>query len=336
MGRAPCCDKNGLKKGPWTVEEDQKSPHYKEQGRAQEQNGQERVRWSPDEDKRLAEYIDRHGETSSWKNVPTRAGLSRRSPKSCRLRWNSKLKPSINQKPFSEEEEATIIELQKQHGNKWATIAKCLPGRTDTGIKNFWNNHLKKKFSKKEIPSPITQTPWHQLIDTADLLTCALNDPRDEVSKLHSDASFAWNPRHGHGFHPTDEELLTSPSPLPPQTPSFNYQQTMEDPQVCTRNPDGIGSRPANIPNASSIPPPVSASLEPSKADQVEEIVEGTPADQEIANRYSSTSTTFEAWITDLKDNENNDDLGSEDIPLASIFSDWFRPEDISVDSIFN
>ena len=31
MGRAPCCDKNGLKKGPWTVEEDQKSPHYKEQ-----------------------------------------------------------------------------------------------------------------------------------------------------------------------------------------------------------------------------------------------------------------------------------------------------------------
>ena len=86
-------------------------------GRAQEQNGQERVRWSPDENKRRAEYMERHDETSSWKNVPTRAGLSR-SPKSCRLRWNSKLKPGINEKPFSEEEEATIIELQKQHGNK--------------------------------------------------------------------------------------------------------------------------------------------------------------------------------------------------------------------------
>ena len=107
----------------------------------------------------------------------------------------------------------------------------------------------------------------------------------------------------------------------------------MEDPHVSTRNPDGIGSRPASIPNASSIPASVSASLEPSKADQVVEIVEVTPADQEIANRYSSTWTTSEAWITDLlKDNENGDDLGSEDIPLASIF----RPEDISVDSIFN
>jgi myb proto-oncogene protein len=28
MGRAPCCDKNGLKKGPWTPEEDQKLTAY--------------------------------------------------------------------------------------------------------------------------------------------------------------------------------------------------------------------------------------------------------------------------------------------------------------------
>ncbi|RVW53872.1 hypothetical protein CK203_099655 [Vitis vinifera] len=77
-----------------------------------------------------------------------------------------------------------------------------------------------------------------------------------------------------------ESPLLTSPSPLPPQTPSFNYQQTMEDPQVCTRNPHGIGSRSASIPNASSIPALVSASPEPSKGDQVVEIVEDTLADQ--------------------------------------------------------
>ena len=28
MGRTPCCDKNGLKKCPWTTEEDQKLTNY--------------------------------------------------------------------------------------------------------------------------------------------------------------------------------------------------------------------------------------------------------------------------------------------------------------------
>ena len=85
--------------------------------KAQKQKGQKRVRWSPDEDKRLSEYMERHGETGRWTDVPTCADLNRKS-KSCRLRWNNKLKHGINQKPFSEEEEATIIKLQKQHGNK--------------------------------------------------------------------------------------------------------------------------------------------------------------------------------------------------------------------------
>ena len=56
---------------------------------------------------------------------------------------------------------------------------------------------------------------------------------------------------------------------------------SVEDPQICPRNPVGIGFGPASITYASSIPAPVSASLEPSKADQVLEIVEVTPADQD-------------------------------------------------------
>lgn len=45
MGRAPCCDKNGLKKGPWTPEEDQK----------------------------LIDYIQKNG-YGNWRTLPKNAG----------------------------------------------------------------------------------------------------------------------------------------------------------------------------------------------------------------------------------------------------------------------
>lgn len=46
MGRAPCCEKDGLKKGPWTPEEDQK----------------------------LKDYIQRHG-YGNWRTLPQNAGI---------------------------------------------------------------------------------------------------------------------------------------------------------------------------------------------------------------------------------------------------------------------
>lgn len=118
MGRPPCCDKIGVKKGPWT----------------------------PEEDIILVSYIQEHG-PGNWRAVPTNTGLLRCS-KSCRLRWTNYLRPGIKRGNFTEHEEKMIIHLQALLGNRWAAIASYLPQRTDNDIKNYWNTHLKKKLKK--------------------------------------------------------------------------------------------------------------------------------------------------------------------------------------------
>nr|AAS10096.1 MYB transcription factor [Arabidopsis thaliana] len=128
MGRSPCCDENGLKKGPWTQEEDDK----------------------------LIDHIQKHGH-GSWRALPKQAGLNR-CGKSCRLRWTNYLRPDIKRGNFTEEEEQTIINLHSLLGNKWSSIAGNLPGRTDNEIKNYWNTHLRKKLLQMGI-DPVTHRP---------------------------------------------------------------------------------------------------------------------------------------------------------------------------------
>ncbi|KAL5231584.1 hypothetical protein ABZP36_030360 [Zizania latifolia] len=114
MGRAPCCEKEGLRRGAW----------------------------SPEEDERLVEYIRRHGHPN-WRALPKHAGLLR-CGKSCRLRWINYLRPDIKRGNFTADEEELIVRLHQSLGNRWSAIAAQLPGRTDNEIKNVWHTHLKK------------------------------------------------------------------------------------------------------------------------------------------------------------------------------------------------
>ncbi|CAK7335790.1 unnamed protein product [Dovyalis caffra] len=115
MGRAPCCSKVGLDRGPWT----------------------------PKEDTLLVNYIQTHGE-GHWRSLPIKAGLLR-CGKSCRLRWLNYLRPGIKRGNITPDEDDLIIRLHSLLGNRWSLIARRLPGRTDNEIKNYWNSHLSKR-----------------------------------------------------------------------------------------------------------------------------------------------------------------------------------------------
>ncbi|KAH7676515.1 myb proto-oncogene protein plant protein [Dioscorea alata] len=117
MGRTPCCEKVGLKKGRWTQEEDEK----------------------------LLKYIQDHGE-GSWRSLPKNAGLLR-CGKSCRLRWINYLRADVKRGNITKEEEEIIIRLHASFGNRWSLIAGYLPGRTDNEIKNYWHSHLSRSIS---------------------------------------------------------------------------------------------------------------------------------------------------------------------------------------------
>eukprot|EP00516_Mucochytrium_quahogii_P011816 CAMPEP_0203790696 /NCGR_PEP_ID=MMETSP0100_2-20121128/4195_1 /ASSEMBLY_ACC=CAM_ASM_000210 /TAXON_ID=96639 /ORGANISM=" , Strain NY0313808BC1" /LENGTH=334 /DNA_ID=CAMNT_0050693877 /DNA_START=32 /DNA_END=1034 /DNA_ORIENTATION=- len=131
--------------------------------------------WSQEEDELLQAALQKFG-PGKWSRIAKL--VAGRNGKQCRERWHNHLMPDVKKDPWSAEEDTLILNLRTELGNRWAAIARHLPGRTENAVKNRWNAKLALDFDGERNDSPVARRAVKELTSrkrTSSLLSVLSN-----------------------------------------------------------------------------------------------------------------------------------------------------------------
>ncbi|XP_061347816.1 transcription factor MYB98-like [Gastrolobium bilobum] len=140
--------------------------------------------WTVEEDGLLIQLVEQYG-LRKWSHIAQI--LRGRIGKQCRERWHNHLRPDIKKDTWTDEEDKILIQAHSEIGNKWAEIAKRLPGRTENSIKNHWNATKRRQYSKRKCHSKYPRSSLLQ--DYIKSLNLDKNPPLDYRRRSSANAS---------------------------------------------------------------------------------------------------------------------------------------------------
>ncbi|KAH1110365.1 hypothetical protein GLYMA_04G080600v4 [Glycine max] len=252
--------------------------------------------WSKEEDEIIIDLVNRYG-PKKWSTIAQH--LPGRIGKQCRERWHNHLNPTINKEAWTQEEELALIRAHQIYGNRWAELAKLLPGRTDNSIKNHWNSSVKKKMDSYLASGLLTQLQNVPLVGNP-------NQPIASISSRLQQSGDDNGPRGAEG------EEVSQSSQESAKAGHFSSAREMRSVVLQT----GEEYKPNEKPSQASCSEPYYVSLD-----------EVTASLQDMAGQGICTSQFIEQKYSHKPRNSTNGDCQLDLLDLTHISSMDFGPE---------